>query len=369
MTKNITKKKEALNNKQKAKKMKNDKVKKNNVYNKETIGTMLLLILLFLASSITFFIKAISIIPEKNINYQEKSNLDYRVYLKENSFYDTEYLNKDMVYVASLIDRIDIDFDYLFNINNDSNIDFDYDIIGKLLITNGNGEKVFLEKDYPLLNKVNESMQNNKQHMIRRSISIDYDYYNDLANRFKANYGVDVTSNLIIYLRVNEKSNVNNKFKLDNHSEMVLSIPLSEKVVNITLDYNEVNESSNIVQKAKIVINNYIYIIISLLSMILMIIYIIKLLPSFIKRKSKYDKYINRLLNEYDRLIVETITPPDKSNKIIIVNDFQELLDVRDNLKLPIKYFVVNKHKKCDFYINHNNELYLLTIEDSSLKE
>lgn len=80
--------------------------------------------------------------------------------------------------------------------------------------------------------------------------------------------------------------------------------------------------------------------------------------------KSPYDKYINKILNEYDRLIVETTTAPDIENKNIIrIDSFNELLDVRDNLSLPIKYYIITKHQKCNFYINHNDELYLLTIK------
>ena len=86
-------------------------------------------------------------------------------------------------------------------------------------------------------------------------------------------------------------------------------------------------------------------------------------------KRTKFDKYIKKILNEYDRLIVETTTPPILKNKnIILINKFQELLDVRDNLRLPVKYYIVDKHKECNFYINHDDELYLFTIKDSDLK-
>ena len=75
-------------------------------------------------------------------------------------------------------------------------------------------------------------------------------------------------------------------------------------------------------------------------------------------------------MNEYDRLIVETSTAPDLKNaRIIKINKFEELLDVRDNLKLPIKYYVVNNHQKCNFYINHGDELYLLVIKAIDIEE
>ena len=46
------------------------------------------------------------------IGYTERGNIDYDVYLKENEFYDSPYLEKDQSYVASLIDRIITSFSY-----------------------------------------------------------------------------------------------------------------------------------------------------------------------------------------------------------------------------------------------------------------
>ena len=54
---------------------------------------------------------------------------------------------------------------------------------------------------------------------------------------------------------------------------------------------------------------------------------------------------------------------------MIKISKFEELLDVRDNLKLPIMYYVVTKHTKCCFYIKHNDDLYLLTIKSVDLEQ
>ena len=99
-----------------------------------------LLIILFSFFAAFFFRHSFLITGEKSIDVYENSNLDYRVYLKKNDFYDSDYLGKDMVYVASLIDRIDVDFNYIFNIDCDSDIEFFYDVVGKLVISdNSNG--------------------------------------------------------------------------------------------------------------------------------------------------------------------------------------------------------------------------------------
>ncbi len=79
------------------------------------INSFLLVFLLIFG--INCLLRAFYIEEIKGINYSEHSNLDYKVYLKENDFYEDEYLPKDMIYVASLIDKIKIDFNYRFVID------------------------------------------------------------------------------------------------------------------------------------------------------------------------------------------------------------------------------------------------------------
>ncbi len=86
------------------------------------------------------------------------------------------------------------------------------------------------------------------------------------------------------------------------------------------------------------------------------------------KKNTKYDKFVNNILKEYDRLIVETNTDIDlKKYNIIEIKKFTELLDVRDNLKCPILYYCITKHYKGMFYIKNNNDIYLLIVKDIDL--
>ena len=333
-------------------------------YKTKLITTLFLTLILLIIGSY-YLIKSINILSVININYREKSNLDYKVYLKNNEFYDSEYLGKGMSYVASLIDKITAHFNYTFDIDKESNIDFDYDITAQLVISDTSGNNTFLKKNYTLLQNTKEKITSDKTYNLNKTINIDYDYYNRIANKFRINYGIDTKSDLNIYLNIHEKNADNNSFKLENKSVMALTIPLSQKSVNITLDYKDINKTSEVIKDSEIIINNYLYII-----GIVELIHLINLLLLIKNKKTKYDKYINKILNEYDRLIVETTTAPNKQEKNIIkINNFNELLDVRDNLKLPIKYFVINKHHKCEFYIDHEEEIYVLTIKEIDIEE
>lgn len=340
---------------------------------KDRIIVYSLLILLCFIAAIFFLTKSLSINNAHQIQYNERSNVDYKVHLKKNDFYEKEYLDENMVYVASLINKIDIAFNYVFNIEEKSNMDVDYDIIGKLVISDYDGKNTFFEKEYVLLKNTKESITSKTQYPISKGVSINYQHYNNLANKFRADYGIDTNSNLIVMLRVHEKNNSQSNFNLNNNSSVSVTIPLSEKAINIKIDDKEINNDGQILANSTdVVISNFLYGIISLVFIALIVIIsipMIKLLLNATSKKTKYEKYINKILKEYDRLIVETTTSPSKEKaNVITIESFDELLDVRDNLNLPIKYYVIAKNQKCNFYINHEDELYLLTIKSVDME-
>ena len=323
--------------------------------------------------TVIFLQGAFGVVASKNINYNETSNLDYKVYLKENNFYDTNYLGKNKVYIANLIDNIEVNFRYNYYIEEPTNVDFNYSIVAKLTIDDGTSKNNYFEKEYELLSNKRFELKSGKNYNLDEKVKIDYAYYNGLANSFKQQYGVDTTSNLTVYLKVNKKTDIESSQNNYENSIMYVKIPLSEKAINIELNYQDINNSNYIIQETDSKVDNIIFGILATVTLIAALVFaiqIIRLLTLLRGKKSIYDKYIEKILNEYDRLIVENGTGPNLNDcKVIKISKFEELLDVRDNLKLPIMYYVVTKHTKCCFYIKHNDDLYLLTIKAVDLEQ
>ena len=322
----------------------------------------------FLFCSIFMILNSLSVVKLESINYKETSSIDYKVYLKENEFFTEEYLNKNMTYIASLIKNITINFNYLFTIDKANTMDISYDVMGKLVITSQKDGSIFFEKEYKLVDETTNTIVESNSYSIDKDVVIDYDYYNNLANKFKYSYGVETESYLNVYLTIKGKNKGENSFNINNNSVISLKIPLSEKAINIKLDYKDLNENKKIFSNQKTQINNRIIFIVGITLAIISLIFLIKLirLLSFtFKKKSKYDKYINKILREYDRLIINTRTPPKLDGfNVIKLDSFQELLDARDNVKGAIKYYIVTEHQKCNFYFTHDNDLYLLIIKE-----
>lgn len=317
--------------------------------------------------------KSLQFESEKIVKYNEKSNLDYKVYLKENDFYEDEYLGKDMLYVANLIDKIIIDFNYAFQSDDKENLDFNYSVIAKLSINNQAGTKSYFEKNYTLLEDKKVNMSNSSVQGIREQVSVDYPYYNTLANSFKNQYGVDAESKLTVYMLINKQNNGDSAFKLDSNSVMNVVIPLSERSVDISMDYKNINETSNIIKKQSMSIKDYLPLGLSVIFIILSLIMMIKGMRNINllhKKKSEYDKEIAKILKEYDRLIAESTSLMSFDGKEVIdIGKFSELLDIHDNLQKPIMYYEVEEHKLSYFYISHDNLVYLYKIVYEEPKE
>ena len=328
-----------------------------------------LISILLLALLLFFLVKAFRITKKEYINYRESSNIDYKVYLKDNSFYDDDYLDGGMVYIAGLIDKIHIDYNYKFDVDKESDLDIRYQIVAKLVIASQNNSNEFYVKDYDLTKEVIDEIVNKNGYYINKDIIIDYNYYNDLANDFKTHYAVNTDSRLEVTMFVSEKNKDSNEYKLDNNSKMTMIIPLSQQEVNISFKDKNLNTNKQIISNPKLIVKDGLYANLAFITFIVFILSKIPLLHTLLlpkTGKSKYDKYVDKLLRAYDRFIISIKTSPKfEDYNVIKVERFQELIDVRDNTNQPINYLVVTEHQKCEFFVINKDNLYLYVVKEA----
>ena len=333
----------------------------------------LILSILFFIISFSFCIffvnKSFDYRYPKVVNFNVNSSIDYKVKVKPNEFYENEYLDKNMIYVASLIDKINLDFNYVFTIDEASSLDFDYQIKADLIIANERRTTNYFKKTYVLSDSKHKEMNNDKKYNLKETIEIDYDYYNRLANDFKTSYGIDTSSYLNVYLEVN-KTSTDNILKINDKATSAIDIPLSERSIEIKFDSKDTVAMKQAIADEEIIFHSKILVmeIILFIFSCIFISKIIKLLSLLVKKKNAYDVFLKKILKEYDRLIVETTTGIDKNSNIIKIEKFNELLDVRDNLKLPIMYYNIVSHQKCYFYIKNKEDIYLMYLKASDME-
>ena len=335
-------------------------------FNTRLIFNILLLIVAILVLVYCVFM-SFAITKNELIKYKINSDIDYKVCLKSNDFYDTECLDKNMVYVASLINKIKVNYNYKFNVNTESDIEFGYKVLARLVIASSNNSNIFFEKTYDITDEVKEEMNSNTDYLIDKEVVIDYTFFNSLANKFRSNYAVNTNSYLEVSLVVNEKSMKDNSYTLNNSSKATLTVPLSQQEINVTLNNQNVDENKQIVNNSKVIVKNSYYLIIAIIVIVFIIILTIHLITKIsilLSNKSKYDILIEKILRGYDRIIVNIKTIPNfEGYNFIKVESFQELVDVRDNFKCPINYYVITPHQKSEFFVTNNNDVYVYIVK------
>lgn len=339
---------------------------------------LFILIILFISSTLLstlFFYKSITIQKEKNIFYEEYGSPDYKVYLKDNIYYEENYLEKDMSYIANIIDYISIDYNYRFNCDTPLNGEYYYKIVADLEIINLENKSLFYSKKYDLSDEKKFTLKNQKEYTINENIKINYDYYNSLANNFKSSYGINTESNLKVYLEIHrriEKESINNP-EINGDSKINLIIPLSKKAINIEIDSLKIKNNNVILSKNDYKVDDIKYLILGILFIIISIIIFVRITKRIWILQCKnnnYDKILKKILRQYDRLIVNTNTMPNlKNSNITEVDNFFELLDAKDNIHKPIFYHEVTPHQKCHFFIKDDNDLIIYTLKNNNSKK
>ena len=330
-------------------------------------------VILFLSLVVTSYIfinKSIVIQEAKNVSYEEHGNADYKVFLKDNIYYEYKYLDKNMSYIANLIDYISVDYNYKFKADTLFDGEYSYKIRADLEILNAENKTLFFTKKYDLIKEKTFTIENQNEYNIVENIKIDYDHYNSLANGFKSSYGVDTESNLIIYLDIyrNIDQNSINNPNINGNGTIKLTIPLSEKAINIKMDSMEINNKNVITSLDDYYLEDIKYLIIGIISLIVslyLFIKIVKRLSRLSISPTDYDKTLKKILNQYDRLIVTTSSMPNlEKNNIIKLKEFVELLDAKDNLHKPIFFIEVTPHQKAYFFIQDDDKIILFTLKN-----
>lgn len=381
------KKKANLDEKKKTTEVKESKPTENSDINKShtntndgiyiSYNTRLLInvvgIIIFFVLSLVFLVSSISVKARRNVLYNQASNLDYKVYLKPNDYYKEPYLGKNMQYIANLIDNIDISFNYNFSANQNINYTYMYYVKSDVSVTDTDDKsKVIYSKSDRLTEPVTINKENSNGFTISQNAKINYSEYNDLVKSFKSSYGISANSNLVLSLCIEIRDEKGNLIRsTDSADTMKITIPLTEQMIDIKMDYKEVNNSNNVSIYKDFSISNQITLALSIISIIISLGFLVRLIMFINKtspKKTLYDLTLAKILREYDRVIVDSKKIVNMDGEVIDVKSFNELLDVRDNIEKPIIFSEVHKGLKSIFIVKTSNETYRYVLKLADLE-
>lgn len=321
--------------------------------------SFIVIISTILISFITLYIENNKI---KYIKYTEQGNVDYKVYLKKNNFFEEKYLEENKEYISSLIDNVQAQFKYNLSIEQENIINkYTYKILSNVKVTDKTTKKNLYDKTEILMPE-KEIYITEKEINIKEPVEIDYNKYNDLINKFINIYEVgniesDLTVNMIIDIM-----DSNEKIK---ESIITLRIPLTTNTMDIDIKNDLVEEKNNVIEYKKDKKYNLLFILISIISLLIDLILIIRLIIYIKKTRSiitKYKKEKKKILRNYSQYIQKIDNKIDyEKYEQINVSTFTDLLEIRDAMQSPI---LMIEEKNCTkFIIPTENILYIYTIE------
>ena len=94
-------------------------MKKNS--KKNMIYAFIIIALVFI--SIILSNKSYSLKKYQSLDYKETISTSYRVYLDDDSYYNTPYLEEGMQYISDIIDYVDVTFIYIDNFKDNLSYD------------------------------------------------------------------------------------------------------------------------------------------------------------------------------------------------------------------------------------------------------
>lgn len=321
----------------------------------------IILCAIFLFLAIIFFLASNSKTIYK-MNYQEVANIDYKVYLKNNNYYNAIYLEEDMKYIPNLINYIDIDYNYNLKTSSKFKI-LSTNIIDAKIIIKDN-DKLLYNKDIHLTESETKKYLNDEIN-ISKNIKVNYPEYKTIVDNLLKEYSItnDIYSFLKIELSIVNDYDIMEIPNLDiDKKSMVLVIPLSNNTIEIEKEYNNIKNYQEIKYALSKDINNYILLGISIIFFLITIVIFIILFISIKNNnfyKRQYKKVLNKILKKYNKNIVNVKDIPDmRGFDVYDVVSIEELVDTSKIFNRPIMHLEIEKDRVNLFFVEDNNEIY-----------
>lgn len=295
-------------------------------------------------------------------SYNVKKDVNYKVYLKENDFYDKEYLGMDKTYLSSLAKNISLDFIYSLNSSKKQNMTYDYNIIATIYVNSANTNENLWEKDIVLLENKKITLDNTSSAKIEESVDVDFNLYNNMVKDFRNNLSTPTISYLTVKLNVNHIIDTNQKDKTENQNSTI------EAIINLNQDLFKVTKKTDGENKVSVTENgeevtqvNKLQLIMGIIIFVVSSIILLNKIKGKFKftEKSEYSVIVNKILKNYGDIVAEIVHPVNLENmEIIDVRNFDQMLDVEEELRMPILFYEITRGEEGCFIIIHNNIAY-----------
>lgn len=302
-------------------------------------------------------------------SYSINQGIDYNIDIYKNNLFETENLGMDQTYVANIVKNINVNFKYKYENTKKIPLNYEYGITatiyGEYTLPDEDEKSELWTKKYTLLDQTKKETSDNNFE-INEEVKIDYNFYNDVVSKFKSEIKLPISAYLSIEFKTKVSGIIEHKSVRDVQT-MRLKIPLNQQAFKISKDYNK-NVEKDIKKLTEkdldIELKKEICGVILLITAISLFVVLYKDIFD-IAKKNYYNTTLDKLLKEYGDIIVEINSEINKDDlQVIEVKNFNEMLDLEEELKIPIMFYEIIEDVLGEFTITHNNILYRFILKD-----
>lgn len=309
----------------------------------------------------SFFSNNMTSTTKEIYSYTNKFSYDYNVNLIDNKFINNpEISGQNIAYVTDLIDNVVLNLNYSYSASTTTELKYSYSVVGKMQVVytkDGEEQKIWQEDDL-LLDKSSETISSNT-FSFNEEITLDLKNKNELLNEFKQKMGMSIDAIYTVLLNVYTYTNFDQD--IENNYSASINLDLAEKTTKITGENNK--EDAEYISK-EVQENSNANVFVIILDFVILAIGI-KLLRTILKAgtayktKNEYKQELNRILKLcQDKIVQVSSKPDDKSDNIVIVKDFGEIVKVSEELFKPILYYYDMDNEEAWFSVMSNNIVY-----------
>ncbi len=307
-----------------------------------------------------------------SLEYEEKDSINYDIKLfEDNNPFGTGVLTPTDYYLSDIIDDISTDLNYNYKLSDEADVKYTYYVDVTMKLIDETTNKELSNDNFNLIDEVVKEEENVKEVPITQNITLDYDYYNNLAKSVKEiNGGEDsnVTGFLLLKMYINLKTSYKYFDEPLNKDVVVeVKIPLLSTQVSVekVSNYDGKNDyTKRFSTEPSNEILLYVGVILLILDTTLFLLsvnFVIKTLP----KKSIYCQIRDDILNKHNHLIVNSKKMPDLTGyNVIECESFSELLDAQRLIEKPIVYYEIIKKQKCVFVIIGVTDAYRYILKE-----
>lgn len=297
------------------------------------------------------------------LNYDINETVDYQVEYLETDLIDNPEEELTDTYINSFIKDIIAEFNYSYEMDKKGQVTYDYNIKGNLVYeyqaSSDIQDTTVRNKEFIFVDTIKQTLDNIETIKIDKDINIDFPKINDEVVNFREETKLPVSAHMDVVMTVNVVAHYNDEV-VRNTMTSSITIPFNTLAFSITKkNATPISEAIKEYHEIEDYNPNICFVGIGLV-MLSTIVLILNFKFIFnIKKKSYYDICLNKILKANDDIIISLQTPIDETGlRVVEVATFNELLDLEDELRVPINFFEILPGHECEFTILHNDVIY-----------